>query len=612
MFQTFQSQSGPEHVAERVKALRALMTKSKIDAVLVPRADSHQGEYVPASAERLQWLTGFSGSAGLAVVAKKSAVLFTDGRYTVQAAAETDTGVFEVSLLPRARLFEWLSGTLGKGQTIGFDPWNHTAGEIARLKAALAPKNIKLKPLAKNPIDVLWGKARPSPPSNPVIAQPLTLAGRSAVRKDRRDPGAPQTRRPERRRFDASGFDLLAVQHSRQRRRAQSRCACLRHRAGERQGRTLYRTQRLDAETRAHVSAVAKLLPPKALAERLAALKSQGKRVRLDPETAGYWFEMKLGAAAIARGQDPCILPKAIKTDAEIDGSRAAHVRDGHAVVRFLAWLDEHAPNGTIDEIAAVKKLEEFRRDTNMLREISFPTISGSGPNGAIVHYRVTEATNRKIRDGELFLIDSGGQYQDGTTDITRTVAIGEPSEDMKRHFTAVLKGHIAVATARFPKGTRGIDLDPFARRALWAIGEDYDHGTGHGIGSYLSVHEGPQSISRAGMTPLQPGMLISNEPGFYKVGAFGIRIENVVLVTPLEKIGGSEREMMGFETLTLAPIDRRLIITDMLDTERADLAERLSSARVRNIGIEARRRHAPLAQTSNAADLRALHLSLQ
>ncbi|HEY8194553.1 MAG TPA: aminopeptidase P family protein [Hyphomicrobium sp.] len=567
MFQTFQSQSGPEHVAERVKALRALMTKSKIDAVLVPRADSHQGEYVPASAERLQWLTGFSGSAGLAVVAKKSAVLFTDGRYTVQAAAETDTSVFEVSLLPRARLFEWLSGTLGKGQTIGFDPWNHTAGEIARLKAALAPKNIKLKPLAKNPIDVLWGKARPSPPSNPVIAQPLTLAGRSASEKiaeiqarlKRESQNAVVLTLPD------SICWLFNIRGSDVAHNPVALAFAIVPASGKAE---LYiEPKRLDADTRAQVSAVAKLLPPKALAERLAALKSQGKRVRLDPETAGYWFEMKLGAAAIARGQDPCILPKAIKTEAEINGSRVAHVRDGHAVVRFLAWLDEHAPHGTIDEIAAVKKLEEFRRDTNMLREISFPTISGSGPDGAIVHYRVTEATNRKIRDGELFLIDSGGQYQDGTTDITRTVSIGEPSEDMKRHFTAVLKGHIAVATARFPKGTRGIDLDPFARRALWAIGEDYDHGTGHGIGSYLSVHEGPQSISRAGMTPLQPGMLISNEPGFYKVGAFGIRIENVVLVTPLEKIGGSEREMMGFETLTLAPIDRRLIITDMLDT---------------------------------------------
>ena len=274
---------------------------------------------------------------------------------------------------------------------------------------------------------------------------------------------------------------------------------------------------------------------------------------------------------AITRGQDPCILPKAIKTSAEIGGARAAHVRDGRAVVRFLAWLDDIASDGTLDEITAVRKLEEFRRDTNMLRDISFATISGSGPNGAIVHYRVTEATNRRMKPGELFLIDSGAQYQDGTTDITRTVAIGEPAEDMRRHFTAVLKGHIAVATARFPKGTRGIDLDPFARRALWAIGADFDHGTGHGIGSYLSVHEGPQSISRAGMVPLQPGMLISNEPGFYKVGAYGIRIENVVLVTEPEKISNSEREMMGFETLTLAPIDRRLIMAEMLsDEERA------------------------------------------
>jgi Xaa-Pro aminopeptidase len=239
--------------------------------------------------------------------------------------------------------------------------------------------------------------------------------------------------------------------------------------------------------------------------------------------------------------------------------------------VRFLAWLDENAVSGTLDEITAVRKLEEFRRDTNMLQEISFPTISGSGPNGAIVHYRVNEETNRQIRPGELFLIDSGGQYQDGTTDITRTVTVGEPTEEMRRHFTAVLKGHISVATARFPKGTRGIDLDPFARRALWAMGEDFDHGTGHGIGSYLSVHEGPQSISRGGMTPLQPGMLISNEPGFYKVGAYGIRIENVVLVTQPEKIAGGDRDMMGFETVTLAPIDRRLVLADMLDQSERD-----------------------------------------
>jgi Xaa-Pro aminopeptidase len=571
MFQTFDTQSGPERVAERVKALRALMAKSKLDAVLIPRADSHQGEYVPACAERLQWLTGFSGSAGIAVVTKKAAMLFTDGRYTVQAAAETDTDIFSVSLLPRAKLSEWLLNALGKGQTIGFDPWNHTAGEIARLRTGVAEKKIKLKPLAKNPIDVLWGKARPKPPANPIIVQPLTLAGRSAADKI----AEVQTRLKS----DGQNAVVLTL--------PDSICWLFNIRGSDvahnpvvlafaivpATGKPeLYiEPARLDAEAREHIAPVAKLMPPKAMAERLAALKSQGKKARLDIETASFWFELKLGAAAISRGPDPCILPKAIKTEAEIAGARAAHIRDGHAVVRFLAWLDENATSGSLDEITAVRKLEEFRRDTNMLREISFPTISGSGPNGAIVHYRVNETTNRRVRPGELFLVDSGAQYQDGTTDITRTVAIGDPSDDMRRHFTAVLKGHIGVATAHFPKGTRGIDLDPFARRALWAIGEDFDHGTGHGIGSYLSVHEGPQSISRAGMTPLQPGMLISNEPGFYKVGAYGIRIENVVLVTPPQKIGHGEREMMRFETITLAPIDRRLVVPEMLDENERD-----------------------------------------
>lgn len=571
MFQTFQSQSGREHVAERVKALRAFMTKSKLDAVLVPRADSHQGEYVPPSAERLQWLTGFSGSAGIAVVTKKAAILFTDGRYTVQADAETDTDVFEVSLLPRAKLSEWLLSALGKEQTIGFDPWNHTAGEIGRLKSALAAKKIKLKPLAKNPIDILWGKARPKPPAGPVIGQPLALAGRPAAEKI--------AELQKRLKSDGQHAAILTL--------PDSICWLFNIRGSDvahnpvvlafaiipanGKAELFIEPDRLDKEARTHVAPVAKLLPPKAMAERLAVLKSQKKKVRLDPESAAYWFELKLGPATISRGQDPCILPKAIKTEAEISGARAAHIRDGHAVVRFLAWLDENAPSGTLDEITAVRKLEEFRRDTNRLREISFPTISGSGPNGAIVHYRVSEATNRRIRPGELFLIDSGAQYQDGTTDITRTVAIGTPTEDMKRHFTAVLKGHIAVATARFPKGTRGIDLDPFARHALWAIGEDFDHGTGHGIGSYLSVHEGPQSISRGGMVPLQPGMLISNEPGYYKVGSYGIRIENVVLVASAEKIGAGEREMMSFETLTLAPIDRHLVIREMLNQSECE-----------------------------------------
>ncbi|HEY8128074.1 MAG TPA: aminopeptidase P family protein [Hyphomicrobium sp.] len=570
MLQTFQSLSEPERVAERVKALRAYMAKSKIDAVLVPRADKHQGEYVPASTERLQWLTGFSGSAGIAVVAKKSAILMVDGRYTVQAATETDPSIFEISLLPRAKLAEWIIANVGKGHVIGFDPWNHTAGEINRLKAALAPKGIKLASLPKNPIDLLWGKARPKPPQNPVIAQPIAFAGRTAADKI----SELQTRLKS----ESQSAVILTL--------PDSICWLFNIRGSDvahnpvvlafaivpasGKAELFIAPDRLEPEARAEVAPVAKLLPPAMLASRLKELKAKAKRVRLDTETAAYWFEAKLGSKLIACGRDPCIVPKAIKTDAEVIGARAAHVRDGHAVVRFLAWLDDWAADGTLDEITAVQKLEEFRRDTNMLRDVSFPTISGSGPNGAIVHYRVNEATNRRMHPGELFLIDSGGQYPDGTTDITRTVAIGQPTEDMKRHFTAVLKGHIGVATARFPKGTRGIDLDPFARRALWQIGADFDHGTGHGIGSYLSVHEGPQSISRAGMAPLHPGMLISNEPGFYKVGEYGIRIENVVLVTIPEAIEG-DREMMAFETLTLAPIDRRLVLPAMLEKSERD-----------------------------------------
>jgi len=571
MFQTFHIQSSPEHVAERVKALRALMAKSKLDAVLVPRADKHQGEYVPASAERLKWLTGFSGSAGIAVVAKKAAVLMVDGRYTLQAGTETDTGVFEVSLLPRGKLSEWLIGALGKGQVVGFDPWNHTVGEIAGLRAALTPKGIKLKALGRNPIDVLWGKAQPRPPAGPVVAQPIAFAGKTAagklafiqVRLKEEGQGAVVLTLPD------SICWLFNIRGSDVAHNPVVLAFAIVPATGK--AELFIDPSRLDEDTRASIAGVAKLLSPAALGERLKHLKAQKKRVRLDPESAAAWFEAKLGAATIVRGPDPCILPKAIKTDAEVIGARAAHERDGRAMVRFLAWFDDWAADGTLDEITAVQKLEEFRRDTNMLKDVSFPTISGSGPNGAIVHYRVSEATNRRMRPGELFLIDSGGQYEDGTTDITRTVAIGEAPEDAKRHFTAVLKGHIAVATARFPKGTRGIDLDPFARRPLWAIGADFDHGTGHGIGSYLSVHEGPQSISRAGMAVLHPGMLISNEPGFYKAGEYGIRIENVVLVTPLENIEGGDRDMMGFETLTLAPIDRRLIVPEMLDmAERA------------------------------------------
>jgi Xaa-Pro aminopeptidase len=329
---------------------------------------------------------------------------------------------------------------------------------------------------------------------------------------------------------------------------------------------------KIDRETKAHLAPVARLGAPDALGERLAALKKAGKTVRLSPG-APIWFHRKLrgGKGRVVRASDPCVLPQARKNATEIKGARAAHKRDGVALARFHAWLDREAPSGRIDEIAGAKRLEEMRAETQALQEISFDTISGSGPNGAIVHYRVTTATNRPLKPGELYLVDSGAQYLDGTTDVTRTVAIGTPTREMCGRFTLVLKGHIAVATARFPKGTRGVDLDPFARRALWEAGLDFDHGTGHGVGSYLAVHEGPQGIGKQAMVALEPGMIVSNEPGYYKTGAYGIRIENLLLVTEPAKVTGGERELMAFETLTLVPIDRRLVVAEMLSA--AELA---------------------------------------
>ena len=572
MFQTFETSGGPGHVAERLRALRALLTELGVDALLVPRADEHQGEYVPAAAERLKWLTGFSGSAGIAIVTRKSACLFTDGRYTVQAKAETDTSLFEISLTPRTQITDWIGANLAKGQTLGVDPWLHTSSEVARLTSALSAKGIKLKTLAKNPIDQLWGKSQPKPPSGQVSIQPATLAGHSAqekianLQKRLKDEG----------------------QHSAVLTLPDSICWLLNIRGTDvahnpvvlafaivpasGKAELFIDPQKVGKDAKAHLAPLVRLFQIKELRDRLKELRAAKRRIRLDSNSAAYWFEQALGSSNVVNGPDLCVSAKAIKTAAEIAGARAAHLRDGAAVVRFLAWLDDTAEHGILDEISAVEKLEACRRETGALLDISFPTISGSGPNGAIVHYRVTEKTNRRIEPGELFLVDSGGQYRDGTTDITRTIAIGKPSEEMRQRFTAVLRGHIAIATARFPKGTRGIDLDPFARRALWDMSADYDHGTGHGIGSYLSVHEGPQSISRAGMATLQPGMLLSNEPGFYKEGAFGIRIENVVLVTePQSPPSGGGRAMMSFETLTLAPIDLRLIIPEALTAGERD-----------------------------------------
>jgi len=569
MFQTFEVQTERSASSDRIKELRRLMAAAKLDAYLIPRADEHQGEYVPASAARLKFITGFTGSAGLAIVLKKTAVLFVDGRYTVQARAEVEPGLIEVSSVPRGNVGAWLGEHLSRGARVGFDASLHTIAEVERLEAVLAPRGIKLVPTPRNLVDRVWGRARPLPPQDPIFVHPQKFAGRSAqdkiadiqkrLKADKQDAVVLTLSDSVAWAFNIRGSDIPHTP------------VALAFAIVPANGKPeLYvASEKLEPAVRAHLEAFAKIAPPKALAERLKALREAGKRVRLDPNTAGYAFARALGGMKkIARGSDPTLALKAIKNATEIKGARAAHLRDGLAVTRFLAWLDDAAASGALDEIEAVRKLEGFRRATNQLREISFDTISGSGPNGAIVHYRVSEATNRKLKPGELFLIDSGAQYLDGTTDITRTVAIGKPTAEMKERFTLVLKGHIAVGSARFPKGTRGIDLDPFARRALWQAGLDYDHGTGHGVGSYLSVHEGPQSISRAGMAVIEPGMIISNEPGYYKEGAYGIRIENLVLVTEPEKVAGAERETMGFETLTLVPIDRRLIASELLNAE--------------------------------------------
>jgi Xaa-Pro aminopeptidase len=565
MFQTFSTISDPEAAKDRVKRLRALMADQGLDALLIPRADEHQGEYVAPAFDRLRWLTGFSGSAGVAAIARRHAAVFVDGRYTVQVRAECDAAIFEFPGFARAKLADWLAAKLKRGDVIGFDPWLHTVFDITRLKAALAPKGLKFKPTARNLVDRVWGKERPPPPAAPVVVHPLKYAGRAAdakiadIQKTLKDAGqdAVILTLPDSIcwAFNIRGSD---VAHN-----PIVLAFAIVPAAGKPE--IFIAREKIGREAHAHLAAIARISDPKTLKARVAALRKAGKRVRLDSDTSAWWFARALGAKAFVRGADPCVPLKAVKNATEIRGARASHVRDGAALARYLAWLDREAPKGGIDEIAAARELEELRAATQVLKEISFDTISGSGPNGAIVHYRVTEATNRKLARGELFLLDSGAQYLDGTTDITRTIAIGQPSEEMRERFTLVLKGHIAIATARFPKGTRGIDLDPFARRALWEKGLDYDHGTGHGVGSYLSVHEGPQAISRAAMAALEPGMICSNEPGYYKEGAYGIRIESLVLVTEPEKPAGGEREMMSFETLTLVPIDRRLIARELL-----------------------------------------------
>jgi Xaa-Pro aminopeptidase len=571
-FQSFEDRTERAASAARVAALRTELARRGLTGFIIPRSDRHQNEYVPASEERLAWLTGFTGSAGAAIVLMERAVLFVDGRYTLQVREQVDTSLFTIEHLVETPPDRWIETNLTNADRLGYDPWLHTVESAERLAKACAAAGAALVAVEPDLIDAIWSD-RPVPPLGAVMLHDLRFAGEAAEDKLTRiraevvklradalvvsDPHAVAWA------FNIRGADVahtplpLAFAVIPQAGRA-----------------TLFVDGRkLSNDVRDRLEGLADIREPADFVQALAALGQAHKTVRLDQATAADALArlVTTHGGKVARGACPIALMKAVKNPAEISGARAAHVRDGAAMTRFLAWFDREAARGTLTEIDAVAALESFRRDTGLLKDISFPTISGAGPDGAIVHYRVTSKTNRGIAPGELFLIDSGGQYQDGTTDITRTVAVGAPTVEMCERFTQVLKGHIAIARAVFPDGTTGAQLDSFARQFLWTQGLDFDHGTGHGVGSYLSVHEGPARISKLGTTALRRGMILSNEPGYYKAGAYGIRIENLVLVVEAAAVPGAEKALNAFETLTLAPIDRRLVVADMLTPDEMD-----------------------------------------
>lgn len=564
MFQSFDTHADPRVGAPRAALLRAELARRGLTGFLVPRADEFQAEYVPPSAQRLSWLTGFTGSAGTAIVLADEATILVDGRYTLQVAAEVDTTVFTPGDVVATPPHAWLKAKLKPGARIGYDPWLHTAAGVRRLKATVETAGGELVPVDGNPLDAVWSD-RPAPPCGRLVVQPVELAGETASAKLARIASA----------IAEAGADHLLINQpdsvawilNVRGRDVPHNPVPLAHALVAKSGRaTLFvDPAKVDAAMRAHLAPVCDLAAPADLLPALALLGEAKTKVLLDPAWTSEVLARTLAdaGATVIEADDPVTLPKARKNAAEIAGARAAHVRDGAAVARFLAWFETEGH--TTDEITCCEKLEACRAATGELVDLSFPTISGAGPNGAIVHYHSTRATNRPLDRDSLFLLDSGAQYRDGTTDVTRTLAVGTPSAAMKRAFTLVLKGHIAVATARFPVGTTGAALDTLARIALWKAGLDYDHGTGHGVGSHLSVHEGPQRIAKTGTVPLEPGMILSNEPGYYRTGAFGIRIENLLLVHEARAVDGGERPMLGFETLTLIPIDTGLLDTSLM-----------------------------------------------
>ena len=562
-FQSFADLGGPTNGAARVAELRRLLEAEGLSGFIVPRADEHQNEYVPANAERLLWLTGFAGSAGVAIVLTDKAALFVDGRYTEQAKAQVDGGVFAILHVVSEPPTDWLARVLRRDDRLGYDPRLHTPDFVRRLSAACETAGAELVATPRNPVDTIW-RDRPGAPMGAVTPHKTRFAGEPSTAKVARVKEALKR---------ADG--LLISDPSNLAWLFNIRGADVSHTPlplgyayVPRDGRPvlLIDSQKVSPSARDRLGDHIELADPDTLVALVERLGGQGAHVVFDGATAPALLTQTLeragGRADV--GADPIGLMKAAKNKAELVGAKAAHERDGAALARFLAWFDVEAPRGRLTEIDAVEALESFRRETGALKDISFPTIAAAGPNAAMPHYRVSVASNRTIERG-VFLIDSGGQYEDGTTDVTRTIAVGRLSALMRDRFTRVLKGHIAIAEAVFPRGTSGAQIDALARKSLWDIGADFDHGVGHGVGSYLSVHEGPQRIAKTGVTPLAPGMIVSNEPGYYAPGAFGIRTENLLVVEP-RALPGAEREMLGFETLTLAPIDLRLVDWKLMD----------------------------------------------
>ncbi|HOP19461.1 MAG TPA: aminopeptidase P family protein [Amphiplicatus sp.] len=573
MFQTYEPVSDRSFAGKHLPLLRAELKKRGLDGFIIPHDDEYQNEYIPAFAERLMWASGFSGSAGAAVVLADRAAIFVDGRYTLQVRKQSDDAFFEYQDIVETSVDSWLVKNAPAGARIGYDPMLHTSAGLDRLEAAAKKAGFVLVPVSENPIDAAWTD-QPARPTASIKPHGVEFSGKSsdekraAIAQAVKDAGADAvliTAPPSLAwLFNVRGGDVSRTPIPLGRALVAADGTATLFVAPEKVGNELPGYLGGSVDIRSEDDVIGAL-------EKLGA---SGKAVAVDPALAPakYVQTLRETGARVVDMTDPCALPRACKNDIEIAGARSAHVRDGAAISQFLYWVATSAQGGDIDEITASKKLEEYRAASGKLADLSFDSISAAGPNGAICHYKVSTESNLKLLPGSLYLIDSGGQYPDGTTDITRTVPIGKASEEMRDRFTRVLKGHIALATMRFPAGTTGHQLDAIARKPLWDVGLDYDHGTGHGVGSFLGVHEGPQRIAKAANSQaLKPGMILSNEPGYYKANEYGIRIENLIVVTRGEPVAGGEREMMSFETITLAPICLDLVVPALLSEAERD-----------------------------------------